>query len=103
MGDPVTQGQFFEAVQQLQDKIDAKHTSMREYVGQRADKLEAVIERHADDDTSRFKAVTDRLLIIETERAGEKSQAMKRATVVGILTAGGITSLIEAMKVWLSK
>lgn len=98
MGDPVTQAQFFEAHQQLIDRIDLKHTSMRQYVGERADKIEAVIVDHAEEDDARFQSITDRLLIIETERLGEKTQAVKRAGLLGLLVAfitTGFWKLVE--------
>lgn len=94
MGEPVTQGQFFEAVQQLQDKIDAKHTSIRQYVGERSDKLEAAMKLHADED----RLVADRVLVIETQRADEARAAIKHGAWAGIVAAAGVTGMLEAAK-----
>lgn len=83
MGDPVTQGQFFESMEQIRTLIDAKHSSMREYVGERSDKIEAAMTEHAKED----RAVEKRVTVIETERAMESRQALKRATAIGAVTA----------------
>ncbi len=98
MSEPVTQTQFFEAFQQLLDKIDVKHASMRQYVGDRADKLEAIARAHSIDDAAQFKAINDRVLVIEIERSGEKAQAVKHGTWAGIVAAATLTSLIEGLK-----
>ena len=64
MSEPVTQGQFFEAMRQLNDKIDSKHASLR--AGFEDHFLR--IERSLDDHTREDRLVADRVLTIENDR-----------------------------------
>lgn len=97
--EPVTQRQFFEAIQQIQDKIDSKHVSLRSYVGERSDKIENVLTTHSADDGRNFKSLSDRLLKMETQREEEAKQAIKHGTWAGILAAAALQTIITGAKV----
>lgn len=99
MGEPVTQGQFFEAIQQIRDQIEAKHASMRQYVGERADAIEATMVEHSKED----RLVADRVLVIETQRADEAKAAMKRGAWAGMIAAAAMSGAIQAIKALLGK
>ena len=94
MSEPVTQVQFYDEMRAMREWIDAKYVSQREYVGERADKLEAMALDHAKED--RF--VEKRVTIIETERTNEKALALKRSTFIGIIAAGSVTAVVEGVK-----
>lgn len=96
MGDPVTQGQFFERMQLSDERRDEQHGRVR-------DSLEALRDQlnyHAAEDAGHFKEVMDRLLVIETERKGEKESAVKRATWIGLLAASATTGFWKAVEHW---
>lgn len=95
----VTAGQFFEAMRQLNDKIDTKHTSMHNRLDDHFNRLDQKLERHERDDLDVAKRVT----VIETERKDEQQQAVKRSVWTGILAAAGMTGLMDAAKHFLSK
>lgn len=90
----VTQGQFFTAMETLRELIDTKHASMRQYVGERADRLEQHLKDH-EDTTQR---VADRVLVIETERKEESKQELKRSAIMSLFVAAGLTGVVEAFK-----
>lgn len=99
MGEPVTQSQFFEAVQQLRDLIDAKHSNQRIYIAERFDALDRNMDIHAAED----RLVEKRVTRIETEREIEGKQAMRRGVWAGILASVGLNGLVQAVKMMLGK
>lgn len=94
MSEPVTQGQFFEAMRQLDEKLQDYHRRGREHVDQQADKiLEAFAEHELSD-----RAVADRVLRIETERGIEKQTAARRGALAGSIVAAGVVACFEGIK-----
>ena len=100
MGEPVTQGQFFERMQQSDDKHLDAHRRLRDSLEEMRKELSVKMDAHAADDAHQFKALGDSVLVMQTERAGEKAQAVKRATLISLVAAGGLTGLLEALKHW---
>lgn len=94
MGDPVTQGQFFQAIEQLRaDHLEA-HKRLRETIETGFEKVGERMEKHEADD----RIVANDVLIIKTQRQMEAAQALRRGTWAGILAAAGLTGLLEGMK-----
>lgn len=91
MSDPVTQGQFFEAVQQLRDHIDEKHTSQRQFISTIADRIERKIEDHVKDD----RIVADDVVKLMNEREIASKQSISRSTVIALIvsTPGALYAL----------
>lgn len=89
----VTQGQFFEAMNQLRNHIDQKHASLRLTIEEQAQRLESKLETHAKEDA----VWQDRVLVIETERrSGEdrrKEDRDRQDRRVGMISTG-ITMLL---------
>lgn len=98
MAEPVTQGQFFERIAALEEKLQDNHRSQRDHVDERFDKLMEIFGRHEIDDRKIEIGFRDRLTTIETERNIEKSTASKHGAIAGTVTAGLIMGLIEAFK-----
>ena len=94
MSEPVTQAQFFTAMEQFRELIDTKHSSMRQYVGERCDRIEQTLKDHADDD----RLIADRVLIIETERKEQARQELKRSAFTSLVVATGLTGVVELGK-----
>ena len=98
MSDPVspgiTQGMFFEAINQLRKDFAEAHARLRTDMTAGFGDLSSKLDAHAKDD----QAVADRVLVMETERKGEQSQAMKRGTVAALLGAAGLTGAWEGFK-----
>ena len=82
MSEPITESKLFEAVQQIQASITTAVV-----------RIEEKLDAHAKDDL----AVANRVLVIETERSAEKSQAVKRGTWVAFLASAGMTALWKVL------
>ena len=68
MSEPVTQGQFFERMQQLEDRLQEYHRRSREHIDERADRIMAAMGALA----SGISATpgTWRILMLPSKRAG---------------------------------
>jgi hypothetical protein len=85
-GDVVTYEQFAAAIKELRETID-----------KRADRIEAVIHAHSQDDAAQFKSISERVLTIEIQREEEKNAVMKRSTWIGMLAAAAITGIWKVL------
>ena len=85
----VTQAFVYELINELRNHIDVRHSSLRQFIADRVESLEQKLDNHVDDDN----AVKDRVLIMETERSGEKSRAIRQGTWVALLASAGLTAL----------
>lgn len=94
MGEPVTQAQFFERMQQFDDRLQDYHRRQRQHIDDSVRELKAVLATHEDKDN----AVERRVTIIETQRESEKEQAKKAGAYYGVLAAAGVNALILAVK-----
>lgn len=94
MGEPVTQGQFFERMAQLEEKMQDYHRRQRDHIDAQTEKLEAAFQTHETED----RAIADRVLMIETERGIEKTNAMRHGAIAGTVAAGLILGLVESFK-----
>lgn len=94
MADPVSQGIFFERMEQLQRQFIDSHTRLRHSMEAGFDDLRQKLDDHAKDD----QKVADRVLVIETERKSEQAQAVRRGTWAGLLSATGLTALLKALE-----
>ena len=94
MAEPVTQGIFFETINQLRKDFQESHGRLRRDMTEGFADLSSKLDVHAKDDQD----VADRVLVIETERKGEQSQSMKRGTWAALLGAAGLTAAWEGWK-----
>ena len=95
MGD-VTQSQFYEAMRELNDRIDRRHTTLRESMERGFDVLNAKLDAHVKDDQD----VERRVTVIETRRDEEAKLSIKRGTWAGLLAAFGLTVAWEVLRTW---
>lgn len=98
MPEAVTQSQFYEAMRQLEDKIQAYHRSSRENIDQQCERILVAFRKHEDDD----RIVANDVLTIKTERAIEKQQAKRYGAISGTVAASLIIALVEALRKLLS-
>ncbi len=94
MGEAVTQGQFYDAMRSLDEKLQANHRSQREHMDETAENILTVFRVHERDD----RVVADRVLVIEEQRKVEKETATRRSAIAGSVAAGVLLGLIEALK-----
>jgi hypothetical protein len=85
--DGVSERQFYDALQRLEERLGAKIDAAR-------DSVEQKLDAHAEDDL----LVANRVLVIETQRAEERTAAMKRGVWAGIMAASGVSLVIEGMR-----
>jgi hypothetical protein len=93
-GEPVTQGQFFERMSMLEEKMQDYHRRGREHVDQQADKILHVI----DTQQNSLQGVANRVLMMETQREMEKAAEVRRSLIAGSVSAGVLIGAIESMK-----
>lgn len=98
MSEGITQGQFFERIAALEEKLQENHRSQREHVDDRFDRMMEVFGAHERDDRQIEMGFRDRLRTIETERGIEKTNASRHGAIAGTVTAGLILGLVEAFK-----
>lgn len=99
MGDPVTQLQFYERMQQSDSaQIDA-HARLRKSMEEGFALLRHELIEHSKED----RLVADRVLVIETQRADEAKATMKRGAWAGVLAAAALSGAIQAVKALLGK
>lgn len=99
MGEPVTQGQFYERMQQSDTaQIDA-HTRLRKSMDDGFALLRHELIEHSKED----RLVADRVLVIETQRADEAKAAMRRGAWAGMIAAAVMSGAIQAIKALLGK
>lgn len=70
----VTQGQFYGAIRELQERFDR-------------------IDRKLDRQSEQAQEISNRVLVVETERDGEKSQITKRGTMFGIVGGAALAAV----------
>lgn len=99
MGEPVTQGQFFERMQQSDDRQIEAHQRLRKSMEDGFALLRTELHEHSKED----RLVADRVLVIETQRADEAKAAVKRGAWAGILAAAGLTGVVELGKALFGK
>lgn len=96
MSEPVTQIQFYEAMQKLEDKMQDYHRRQREHLDSRTAAIQATFERHEQED----KAIEKRVTRIEEQRLAE-SQGIARLSALtsAIVTAVlyGVLGLLKRM------
>lgn len=83
----ITDQSFYQEMQRIRDLIDS-----------RANAIERKLDQHAEDDRDLFSAISNRVLIIETQRDNEKNQAIKRGSALALAGAGGMTLAISALR-----
>lgn len=91
MGEPVTQGQFFQAMQDADVKGQERHTRIRESMEEGFRRLEAAMKEHADDDTK----VADRVSRLEEREKSRDQESVRRSTWVALLLS--IPSAVAAL------
>ena len=87
-------GWIFEALERLRADMNAQHVRMRDDMNAGLSNIRAELQVQ----NGRVQKTETRLTVIETEREGEKSQALKRGTWAGLLAAGGVTLGVEWVK-----
>lgn len=93
-GEGITQGQFFERMEMLEERMQDYHRKSREHVDRQVEKILEAFSAHEVID----RDVADRVLTIETERGIEKTAASKHGAIAGSIVAGLIVGLAEAIK-----
>lgn len=89
----------FPIMGQVTDKrFDDAIDGLRKLIYEQAGFLAKKIDDHAKDDV----LVANRVLVIETERGGEKGQTIKRASTTALLISapGALVSLYTLWKMW---
>ena len=94
MSEPVSQSVFFDQLNRLREEDIARHRGLREDIAFGFRDLGAKLDAHTQED----RDVADRVLTMETERAGEKAQAVKHATWAGIVAAAMMNGMFEVAK-----
>ena len=93
-GSSVTQAQFYERMQMLEDKMQEYHRRSREHVDGQITLVLAAFKSHELDDDR----VATRVTVIEAERGIEKRAAATRSVIAGSIGAGFVVGLIESGK-----
>lgn len=88
---PITETQFYDAMRALQAQLSKE-------INERANRIEEKLDNHADEDRAGFTAIGNRVLVIETQRENEKSQAVKRGSLVAMVVSAGSAVIIELIK-----
>lgn len=91
MGEPVTQGQFFERMNQSDEKHLEAHRRLRESLDQTRTALEEKLDQHAKDDAE----VADRVSRIEEREKSRDKETVRRSTWISLLV--GLPSAIAAL------
>lgn len=94
VADPITQAQFYERMQMFDEKLQDMHRRQREHVDARFGQLQAVFEKHEEDD----RAIERRVAVIEIERKTEERQAQKAGALYGVMAGAGVNALVMAVK-----
>ena len=94
MSSEITQSMFFDAITQLRQDFRESHTRLRTDMTEGFHDLSTKLEQHAKDD----QVVANRVLVIETERSGEKAATLKQGTWAALLGAAGLTAAWEGVK-----
>lgn len=81
MGEPVTQGQFFQAMQDADVKGQERHTRIRESMEEGFRRLELKLDAHAADDA----AVADRVSRLEEREKSRDRESVRRSTWIALL------------------
>lgn len=89
MAEPVTQGQFFDRMNQSDEKQTEAHSKLRTSMEEGFAALREELVDHAKED----RLVADRVLVIETQRADEAKAAMKRGAWAGVVAGAAISTL----------
>ena len=101
MSEPVTQGQFFEVLRQLDAKMSEQHQRVHLAVKEGVTALEGRfrdLESRIDRQMTEHRGLADRVLVIETQRSEEAKQVVRRGVWAAILATTGLTALLEAVK-----
>lgn len=96
MAETVTQGQFFQSMQDMDEKNVEQHRRLRQTVEEGFLRLERKLDDHARDD----RVVADRVLVIETERKEEKAMVVRRSTWLAIAISSAITAAWKLIEHW---
>ncbi len=89
MGDPVTQGMFFEALNQMRKDFEERHRHIRDDINDGFRLLGNKLDEHADDDRKVEKRVTHLEEVAENEREqSRKIAAYQSLGIAALLTAG---------------
>lgn len=96
MAEPVTQAQFYAAMQEADAQNQQRHTRVRDAMAEGFLRLEAAMKEHAKDDL----VVANDVLVIKTERDGEAKQAVRRSTWIALLISvpGGLVALYTLLR-----
>lgn len=94
MSEPVSQELFFATIEQLRQDGLLRHRNIREDITIGFRDLSLKLDAHTKED----REVADRVLTMETERAVEKAEAVKRATWAGIVAAASMNAIFEVSK-----
>lgn len=81
MGEPVTQGQFFQAMQDADVKGQERHTRIRESMEDGFRRLEQKLDTHSAEDA----AVADRVSRLEEREKSRDQESIRRSTWVALL------------------
>ena len=84
---------IFEAIQALRGEFMEGHQRLRTDMTNGFAALSTKFELHVKDD----QAVENRVLIIETERKGEATQAVKRNALTSLLVSSGMVGAWKLM------
>ena len=94
MGDPVTQGMFFEAMAQMRQDFETRHRHVREDIHAGFEKISDKLDQHAADD----RAVEKRVTLMEAAVDFKKEEARKAAAVTSLGISGLVIVAVEALK-----
>jgi hypothetical protein len=87
---------LYDALQAIRAEVRDGHHRLRQDMNAGFDKLDHQIRVQ----NGRVGTVEDKVLVIETERKAEAGDAIKKGTLAGLLGAGGLAGIVEAMRQW---
>lgn len=89
---------LFNRMNALEEQMREQHQRLRSDMNAGFEKVSHDLRQTVISMTPTCRAHGERLLVIETERGIEKSQALKRGTWAGLAAASGFTILWEVIK-----
>lgn len=83
MSAPVSQELFFQVMGDMKKDFDSRHTTLRGDITHGFDRMGEKLDKHVKDVTQ----LETRVTIIETQRASEKAEIVKRSTWIAMLAS----------------
>lgn len=87
---------LYDALQEIRAEVRDGHHRLRQDMNAGFDKIEDQVRFQ----NGRVGQVETRVTVIETERKTEDRQVIKKGTLAGLLGAGGVAGILEAVRSW---